>query len=86
MCQPLEDHVQRATSVNLARHIHWVADVERTILTKERLLALFVQLDIFVQKTQLTLTPILVHRVISAQMVLSIPHNTHVLKGITMVP
>ena len=80
MYQPLEDLVQKATFVNLAQHSHWVAGEERTILMKERLLALHVLLGIFVPRIPLTSTPTPVLWVISAQMEQSMQRNTHALK------
>lgn len=80
MCQPLEDLVQRATFVNLALHSHWVVEEERTILTKERLLALRALLGIFVPRIPLTSTPTPAPQVIFAQMGQSMQHSIHALK------
>lgn len=72
--------------MNLAQHFHWAAGVEHTIQMKEKQLASLVLLDIFVQKTQLTLTLSLVQRAIFAQMELSMQLNTLVPRATIMVP
>ena len=80
MYQPLEALVQRATFVNLALHSHWVVEEERTILTKERLLALNALLGIFVLRIPLTSTPIPAPGVIFVQMGQSMQHSIHALE------
>lgn len=82
MYQPLEALVQRATFVNLALHSRWVVEEERTILTKERLLALNVLLGFFVLRIPLTSTPIPAPWVIFVQMGQSMPHSIRAL-GVT---
>lgn len=72
--------------MSLAQYFHLAVGVEHTIQMKEKQLALLALLDIFVQKTQLTLTPSLVHRVISAQMELNMQLNTLVLRATITMP
>lgn len=84
MYQPLEDLVQRAIFVNLALHSLWVVEEERTILTKERLLALHALLGIFVLRIPLTSTPTPAPWVIFAQTGQSMQHSIHALEVISM--
>lgn len=84
LCYPLEDHVQRATSVNWVQQFQWVVEEEHITPTNERPLALGAQQGTSALRILHPMNPTLVPKVITAQMGLSMQHSFHVVKAITM--